>query len=191
MRRACPALFLYGAGMIDTGSPAELFWAIPQDSMIARLESSPAGLTSLEAARRLATAGPNTVADRARLEIAAKIGRRLIEPPVAILLVAALVSGLTGDWPGFAIIACIVAVSVGLDVVQEHRAELAAERLRDSVAVRAAVRRDGQVVMLPVEQIVRGDVVELSAVGLVPADGTLPESRGARANEALLTGECG
>ena len=124
---------------------AERFWTVAQDTLIAQLGSGPGGLATTEAERRLAEHGPNTVADRPRLEIWAKIGRRLIEPLVAILLAAALVSGLTGDWPGFAIIACIVAVSVGLDVVQEHRAELAAERLRDSVAVKAYVRRDGRV----------------------------------------------
>lgn len=176
--------------MIDMAQPAaERFWAIPPDAMLTRLSSRPMGLTVEEAERRLAEVGPNTVADRPRLEIATKIVRRLIEPLVAILLMAALVSGLTGDWPGFAIIACIVAVSVGLDVVQQHRAELAAKRLRDSVAVRASVHRDGQVVSLPVELIVPGDVVELTAGGLVPADGILLESRGAQTNEALLTGE--
>lgn len=176
--------------MINKDSPAaERFWLVPADAMLARLGSGPTGLPTREAERRLAKAGPNTVVDRPRLEIAAKIGRRLVEPLVAILLVAALVSGLTGDWPGFAIIACIVAVSVGLDVVQEHRADLAAARLRDSVAVRASVRRDGQVIAMPVEQIVPGDVVELAAGGLIPADGILLDSRGAQANEALLTGE--
>ncbi|WP_198369354.1 magnesium-translocating P-type ATPase [Roseomonas rosulenta] len=175
--------------MTEKALSAERFWAVPQGAMLARLGSGPMGLAAAEADRRLTETGPNTVADRPRLEIAAKIGRRLVEPLVAILLVAALVSGLTGDWPGFAIIACIVGVSVGLDVVQEHRAELAAARLRDSVAVKASVRRDGQVVPLPVERIVPGDVVELTAGGLVPADGILLESRGAQANEALLTGE--
>jgi len=175
--------------MTENAPPAERFWAVPLEAMIKRLGSSPAGLPGAEAGQRLSVHGPNTVADRPKLEIAAKVSRRLVEPLVAILLVAALVSGLTGDWPGFAIIVCIVIVSVGLDVVQEHRAELAAERLRDSVAVKAAVRRDGQVVTLPVEQIVPGDVVELAAGGLVPADGILLDSRGAQANEALLTGE--
>jgi Mg2+-importing ATPase len=67
--------------------------------MLTRLGSGPRGLATEEAERRLAETGPNTVADRPRLEIAAKIGRRLVEPLVAILLVAALVSGQTGDWP--------------------------------------------------------------------------------------------
>jgi Mg2+-importing ATPase len=168
---------------------AERFWATDQDTLVAQLGSASSGLAAAEAGRRVAQHGPNTVVDGPRREILGKIGRRLIEPLVAILLVAALVSGLTGDWPGFAIIACIVAVSVGLDVVQEHRAELAAERLRESVAVKAFVRRDGHVATLPVERLVPGDVVELAAGGLVPADGLLLESRGAQVNEALLTGE--
>jgi len=67
--------------------------------MLTRLGSGPRGLATEEAERRLAETGPNTVADRPRLEIAAKIRRRLVEPLVAILLAAALVSGLAGDWP--------------------------------------------------------------------------------------------
>lgn len=175
--------------MERTRAPTERFRAVSPDTLLARLGSSAQGLASEEAARRLADAGSSTVPHRPRLEIAARVGRRLIEPLVAILLVAALVSGLTADWPGFAIIVCIVGASVGLDVTQEHRAELAAARLRDSVAVKASVRRDGIVVSLPVERIVPGDVVELSAGGLVPADGILLDSRGAQTNEALLTGE--
>ncbi|TPG46070.1 magnesium-translocating P-type ATPase [Roseomonas nepalensis] len=169
--------------------PNERFWVVAPNALIAQLGSSLTGLPTVEAGRRLAEHGPNTVADQPRLQFARKIGRRLIEPLVAILLVAAFVSGMTGDWPGFVIITGIVAVSVGLDVVQEHRAELAADRLRESVAVKASVRRDGQVATVPVEELVSGDVVELAAGALVPADGLLLVSRGAQANEALLTGE--
>lgn len=124
--------------MTEKALSAERFRTVAEDTMLARLGSTSLGLATEDAERRLAAGGLDTVADRPRLQVAAKIGRGLIEPLVAILLVAALVSGLTGDWPGFAIIACIVGASVGLDVVQEHRAELAAARLRDSVAVRAS-----------------------------------------------------
>jgi len=86
--------------VIDTAQPAaERFWAISGDGMLTRLGSGPRGLATEEAELRLAETRPNTVADRPRLEIAAKIRRRLVEPLVAILLAAALVSGLTGDWP--------------------------------------------------------------------------------------------
>lgn len=165
------------------------FWTRPAEALLGRLGVTPEGLSGAEAARRLAAGGRNLVADGAPPALARKVLRRLAEPLVAILIVAALVSGLTGDWPGFGIILGIVAVSVAMDVVQEHRAEQAAAKLRDSVAVRARVRRDGRWETVPVESLVPGDVVELAAGALVPADGLLLAGDGAQANEALLTGE--
>lgn len=178
-----------GSGSAAGPTLPERFWSLPPRDLFARLATSPAGLGAEEAARRLARHGRNVVAESPRRHLAARVLRRLAEPLVAILLVAAALSGLTGDWPGFAIIAAVVAVSVALDVAQEHRAEAAAAALRESVAVRATVRRDGQPIALPVEEIVPGDVVELAAGSLVPADGIVLESRGAQADEALLTGE--
>jgi P-type Mg2+ transporter len=169
--------------------PANRFWTEPAADLMRRLGSSPAGMSSREAAERLRRGGPNTVAEAPSLHLLAKVARRLMEPLVAILLVAALVSGLTGDLAGFFIILAIVSVSVAMDVVQERHAELAAARLRDSVAVQARILRDGFVTQLPVEQIVPGDIVELTAGSLVPADGLVLAAEGAQANEALLTGE--
>jgi len=165
------------------------FWATPVPELLRTLGTTAAGLPRDIAAERLGTHGRNVVAEAPRLRLAGRIGRRLVEPLVLILLVAALVSGLTGDWTGCAIILAIVAGSIAMDVTQEHRAEQAAASLRDSVAVRATVRRDGAAVTLAVAEIVPGDVVELSAGSLVPADGVVLESQGAQANEALLTGE--
>jgi Mg2+-importing ATPase len=91
--------------------------------------------------------------------------------------------------PSFIIIVVVIALSIVLDVVQEHHAEAAAEALKHLVAIRADVRRDGSVLSIPVEQVVPGDVVELRAGDLVPADGVVLQSRGVHVNEALLTGE--
>jgi len=167
----------------------DAFWQTPTEALFRDLDSGPAGLGETEAERRLKQYGPNSVALEPRRAILRKLLRRLAEPLVAILLVAALVSGLTEDWPGFAIILLIVGVSVTLDVVQEERAEATAATLRDSVAVRASVRRGGRLVTPPVEALVPGDVVELAAGALVPADGVLLAGEGCQANEALLTGE--
>lgn len=170
-------------------TPDDHFWTLPAADLLARLGTTPEGLSAAEAARRLSAAGPNTVAERPRAAILRKVLRRLAEPLVAILIVAALVSGLTGDLPGLAIILAIVAVSVAMDVVQEHRAEGAAAALRESVALRAEVRRDGRPESVPVEAVVPGDIVTLSAGALVPADGIVLESGGLQVSEALLTGE--
>ena len=169
--------------------PTDRFWTTPAAELLTRLGTTPRGLGTAEASRRLAAFGPNSVAEDPRRHLLLKLARRLAEPLVAILLVAGLVSGLTGDWPGFAIILAVVGVSVSMDVVQEERAEQAAARLRDSVAVRATVRRDGRAQPVPVERIVPGDVVELAAGALVPADGVVLEAGNVQVNEALLTGE--
>src|SRR5581483_3650054 len=118
-----------------------------------------------------------------------KIAKRFAEPLVAILLVAATISGFTGDVASFGIIVAVIALSIILDVVQEQRAELAVDALKRSVAIHADVRRDGIIVSIPVEQVVPGDIVELRAGDLVPADGVVVKSRDLHVNEALLTGE--
>jgi len=172
-----------------TNGPLDRFWSLPTQALLDRLSTSPAGLLRIEAEDRLARHGPNTVAEPPRLNIVRKIGRRFAEPLVAILLVAASISGATGDLGSFGIIVIVIVLSIGLDLLQEHRAERAAEALKRSVAVHADVRRDGAVTAVPVDQLVPGDVVELRAGDLVPADGVVLESRNAHANEALMTGE--
>ena len=167
-----------------TDGPLDRFWSLPTQALLDQLSTSPAGLSRIEAEDRLARHGPNTVAEPPRLDIVRKIGRRFAEPLVAILLVAAAISGATGDLGSFGIIVTVIVLSIGLDLLQEHRAERAAEALKRSVAVHADVRRDGAVTAVPVDQLVPGDVVELRAGDLVPADGIVLESRNAHANEA-------
>ncbi|WP_425532369.1 magnesium-translocating P-type ATPase [Aquabacter sediminis] len=150
---------------------------------------STAGLSAAEAAVRLRRFGPNVAAGRGRRSLLAMLLRKIADPLVAILLIAAAISGATGDWQSLVIIVLIVLFSIGLDVVQEHKAERAIEALKQSVAVTAQVWRDGALVRVPVREIVPGDVVELRAGDLVPADGTILRQKDALADEALLTGE--
>jgi Mg2+-importing ATPase len=137
----------------------------------------------------LARDGANVIDARIRQSLAARIARRVAEPLTAILLISAAVSGATGDWQSFIIISLIVALSIALDVFQEHKAETAIAALQRSIAVTARICRDGMPVELPVKDIVKGDVIELRGGDLVPADGIVLSSRGAVANEAILTGE--
>ena len=164
------------------------FWTDPPD-IVARRVGGAAGLSAAEAAARLRRDGPNRPADGRRTGLPLRIARRLAEPLTAILLVAALATGFTGDIPGFAIILAVVSLSVALDVAQEAKAEAAVARLQAEVAVRVEVLRDGVFVRLPVDELVRGDVVRLVAGSLVPADGLLLAGEAPQANEASLTGE--
>ncbi|WP_262029274.1 HAD-IC family P-type ATPase [Microvirga sp. Mcv34] len=168
---------------------ADRFWVYSAEESLARYGTGKDGLSAQEATRRLTDVGRNVAVEPTRRRILAKIGKRLVEPLIAILIAAALISGATGDWASFGIILTILGLSIALDVTQEHRAETAAEALRRSVAERSTVERDGKPVSLPVEEIVPGDIVLLRAGDLVPADGIVLDSKAAHTNEALLTGE--
>jgi Mg2+-importing ATPase len=171
------------------GTLPEEFWQLPKDALLYKLGSGPSGLSQSEAEKRLAIFGANRVEASKSGSILHKIGRRVLNPLVAMLLVAAAVSGITGDLGSFAIIAIVLCLSLTLDIVQEHRAELTAEALRDSVAIQADVVRGGIDVAIPVNALVPGDVVKLRTGDLIPADGIVLESQELQVNEALMTGE--
>ena len=106
-----------------------------------------------------------------------------------ILIAAAAVSAGTGDAPSALIILVILGVSVTLDTVQEGSAKRAAEALRQSVAVKAEVKREGTFVSVDVETVVPGDVFRVGVGDIIPADALVLEANAFTANEAALTGE--
>ena len=151
--------------------------------------TTPAGLDTAEVQSRLTTYGPNDAATVKRSPLWLQFLARFRNPLVIILLVASGLSAATGDVASFVIVVTIVTISMTLDFVQEVRAQNAVEALRRSVAVQATVRRDGASLSVPIDQLVPGDIVELIAGDLVPADSRLLESRDLFVNQALLTGE--
>jgi Mg2+-importing ATPase len=165
------------------------FWQLPLRELEKNLETGAIGLSSAEAAARLIRCGPNRLASRKLYSLPLKVLGRFGNPLVVILLVAASISAATGDLTSFLIITTMVLVSVVLDSVQEHRAEMAAEGLRVSVALNEQVLRDGRELTVRAEALVPGDVVLLAAGDLLPADGRLLEAKDFFVNEALLTGE--
>ena len=168
---------------------AEEIWQETAERILARLRTTPAGLDSAEVRSRLRTYGPNDAATVRRSPLWVQFLTRFRNPLVIILLVASGLSAATGDVASFVIITSIVMLSMTLDFVQEVRAQNAVEALRRSVAVQATVRRDGASLSVPIDQLVPGDIVELIAGDLVPADSRLLESRDLFVNQALLTGE--
>ena len=175
--------------MKSDSRPERKFWQIALADLERQLGADANGLTASEAALRRLRYGPNALEERRRLSLPLKFLSRFRNPLVIILLVAAVVSALTGDLTSFIIISTIVLMSAMLDTLQEYRAEQAAEALKVSVALKEQVLRDGQEVTVLGEDLVPGDVVLLAAGDLVPADGRLLEARDFFVNEALLTGE--
>jgi len=168
---------------------AEEIWKEPVDRILSRLATTAAGLDATEVQSRLKTFGPNDAAVVKRSPLWLQFLSRFRNPLVIILLVASGLSAATGDVASFLIVVTIVTISMTIDFVQEVRAQNAVEALRRSVAVQATVRRNGASVSIPIDQLVPGDIVELIAGDLVPADSRLLESRDLFINQALLTGE--
>jgi len=154
-----------------------VFWAVSASELLAQLQTTPQGLTSAEARDRLARVGANLL----------KPGRRTGE--LLILLFAAGLSFFLHDRVDALIIVGIVVASGLLGFWQERGAAHALETLLAIVKTRVVVLRDGAQVEIPVEEVVPGDVVILSAGGNVPGDCLLLESESLYIDEAALTGE--
>jgi Mg2+-importing ATPase len=166
-----------------------LFWNIPAAKILEELEATPQGLTSAEAARRLDVYGANRLKPKKKAGSLALLAGQFKSPIILILIIAALLSIFLHDHPDASIILVIVAISGLLGFWQERGASNAVEKLLAMVQIRAKIRRDGVAVDVPVEEIVPGDIVELSAGSGIPADCTILECRDLFVDEAALTGE--
>jgi P-type Mg2+ transporter len=184
---------------------------LTHDQALAKLRSSPEGLLSREAIDRLLTYGPNTVAHEAHKGPARRLVELLFTPLSILLLVLATVSYLTGEIKGAVVIAIMVVLATLLSFIQEYRSSKAAERLRAMVSTTATVlRMDPRKGVpdevnryfevnlrpqgpareeVPIERLVPGDVILLSAGDMVPADVRLLNAKDLFVNEAALTGE--
>lgn len=189
---------LHGAGRADRAAAAHLIRIsrLEPDSACAALESSLDGLTEAQASRRLEAFGANIVARNRPPGIGAELWARARDPLNGLLLALAVVAWLLSDVRSAAVIAMMVALSIGLGFVQEHRAGSAAAKLAAMVRVQAVVKRrdapnadaDGYVT-LPIEEIAPGDIVRLSAGDMAPADLRLLAAKDLFVTQAALTGE--
>ena len=169
------------------------FWNLPLHeiaSELARdLDKISQGLANDEAGQRLARFGTNDAVVGTRTPLVLQLAARFRNPLILILLAASALSALSGEVTSFIIIFAVVLLGVGLDFLQEVRAERTAAALREQVTVRARVLRDGAEIFVPASELVPGDVVLVRAGDRIPADGRLLQARDFFVNQALLTGE--
>jgi Ca2+-transporting ATPase len=158
------------------------------------------GLTRAEAERRLSESGPNRLPEPPRPSELARLAQQFRSPIILTLLAAALVAGVVGARHpvaesflqrfGDAIaILLVVVLNAALGYFQERRAESALLALESMQAIHTRVRRDGIIRAIAAHELVPGDVIELEAGDLVPADARLVVSRELAADESTLTGE--
>lgn len=156
--------------------------------VLGRLGSGERGLTGAEAAARLAAGGPNVIPHHRVTTFDVLVGQ-LRNPLLGLLLAAAVVSGLTGDPTGAAIIAAIVALSVGLGFFNEYRSAQAIAALHGDIHYATLAWRDGEARRIDVTELVPGDVIALRVGDVVPADLRVVEANGLECDESVLTGE--
>jgi Mg2+-importing ATPase len=165
------------------------YWSLAPEQLLSALHASKKGLQPADAAQRLRRYGPNTIRAKEQATALRLLLSQFKSPLVLILIFAAIVSGIVGEWVDASIVLAIVLGSTILGFVQEYTASSAVERLRSQVTIKSSLLRGGQPQMLPTEQVVPGDVVVLSAGSLIPADGIVLEANDFFVNQAVLTGE--
>ena len=165
------------------------FWSLSATELLQQLQTAKEGLTGKEARQRLARYGSNRLEPAKRSDVLTLLLAQFKSPLILILLFATALSFFLGSPVDAFIILTIVLASGLLGFWQERSATNAVEKLLAIVRVNAAVLRDGGRKDIPVEEIVPGDIVLLSAGDLVPGDGVVQESKDLFVDEAMLTGE--
>jgi Mg2+-importing ATPase len=165
------------------------YWAKKPEELWQQLGSAPGGLSQPEAEKRLEESGPNVLRTRRELTPLMLLLNQFKSPIILILIFATLMSAFLMDWTDAIIILVIVFGSAILSFVQENNAHNAADKLRAQITIKAEILRDGQKKSIATEEIVPGDVVDLSAGSLVPADGVIIEAKDFYVSQSALTGE--
>jgi Mg2+-importing ATPase len=147
------------------------------------------GLTSEDAQARLVEHGPNVLAKDQRAGIGSLLWHAVLNPLVMLLAVLASVSFATGDFRAGTMMSLMIALGVGLKLIQEAKADSAAAILKAMISVTATVIRDGQPQEIRVSQLVPGDVVALGAGDMIPADVRMLEAKDLFVTQSSLTGE--
>lgn len=161
----------------------------------AQATSADSGLSSEEAKARLETCGRNELDKEEKTPLWKRFFQQMADPMVIMLLVAAVISALTGiiqgepDIADVVIILFVVVVNSILGVVQESKSEQALEALQEMSAAQSKVIRDGKFATMASAELVPGDIVVLEAGDSVPADCRIIESASLKIEESALTGE--
>lgn len=163
--------------------------ALDAAGVYARLKSHPEGLSAQEAAARLVEHGPNVLARDQRPGLGKLLGQAVLNPLVILLTALAIISFATSDPRAGVMMALMISLSVALKLIQEAKAGNAAAKLKAMISVSATALRDGSPKEIPIAQLVPGDVVQLAAGDMIPADVRIIQAKDLFVVQGSLTGE--
>ncbi len=165
------------------------FWHVEEKEILEQLRTTAAGLSSIDAQKRLKQFGKNLLKSKKEITDFSLFLSQFKSPLILLLLGAAVFSFFLHDRIDSTIIFIIVVASGLLGFFQERKAVKATEKLLAIVKIRSSVLRDGKRKEVGVEKLVPGDVIYLSAGDTIPADCRLLEAKDFFVDEAALTGE--
>ena len=157
-------------------------------AVLQKEKTSRAGLSSAEAAQRLAQYGSNTIADRTESKWH-KLAAYFWGPLPFLIEAAAIISALRRDWADFAVVTGLLIYNAVVGFWQDNKAANALAALKKGLALRARVSRDGKWDTINASDLVPGDVVEIAGGQVVPADVVLIDGEYLSCDQAALTGE--
>ncbi|NEW37667.1 cation-translocating P-type ATPase [Nocardia cyriacigeorgica] len=147
------------------------------------------GLSSAEAAARLARDGPNMVPQPPPTRLWQRVTRQLRDPLIMVLLGATVLTAVTGDWTDMSVILLVIVANTVVGVGQEVRADRAITALSALTAPSARVIRETSQREIPAAEVVVGDLLVLTEGDIVPADADVVEAAAMMVDESALTGE--
>lgn len=164
-------------------------YQMSKEEVLSKLHTKEEGLDGREAGRRQETYGYNELADVEKKPVWRIFLEQFKDFLVLILIAAALVSGILGDWESAGVIFLVIIMNAVLGTIQHTKAEKSLSALKKLSGPHAKVLRDGAVTLLPSREVVPGDILVMEAGDYVPADGRILMSASLKADESALTGE--
>lgn len=163
--------------------------ALPSETVLTSVQSQLSGLSETEAQKRLVRFGPNQMPEPPHRSSVLRFLSHFHNVLIYVLLGAAVITGALGHFIDTGVILAVVIANAVIGYVQEGRAEQAMDAIRQMLAPKTSVLRDGKRRTIESAAVVSGDIVLLEAGEKVPADMRLVEATGLRVEEAILTGE--
>ena len=163
--------------------------ALPEEQVYSLLASSPSGLAAEEVQIRTGKFGSNTLPTQKPVALWEVILRQFKSPLIYILMIAAFISFVIGEFTDGAFILAVITVNAIIGTLQEWKAEKSAQSLQALLRIMAHVRRDRHGITVDAGEIVPGDVILLSEGDRVPADIRILHESSLKVDESLLSGE--
>nr|WP_272947684.1 magnesium-translocating P-type ATPase [Carnobacterium divergens] len=152
-------------------------------------QTSPSGLSEQMASKRLAEYGPNEVATQRPTPWFVLLVEAFKDPFVYVLALLMVVSALTNDFEASLVMGVMILLSVGIRFIQEYRSQKASLALKELIETTCGITRDGVTTEIPIDEVVPGDIVNLSTGDMIPADARFIWTKDLFVNQASLTGE--